>query len=141
MWIIQKESRSMAQALVEVSCAVIMDGDLVLATQRSELMPHPLKWEFPGGKLKAGETPESCIIREIREELGVEIFVLQLLPSVKHFYSKGAIKLIPFVCTIRQGDIDLSEHRSYRWVHRSELEAIDWLDADVEVVALVNKYC
>jgi len=141
MWIIQKENRSMAQALIEVSCAVIMDGDLVLATQRSELMPHPLKWEFPGGKLKAGETPESCIIREIREELGVEIFVLQLLPSVKHFYSKSAIKLIPFVCTIRQGDIDLSEHRSYRWVHRSELEAIDWLDADVEVVALVNKYC
>ena len=131
----------MAQALIEVSCAVIMDGDLVLATQRSELMPHPLKWEFPGGKLKAGETPESCIIREIREELGVEIFVLQLLPSVKHFYSKGAIKLIPFVCTIRQGDIDLSEHRSYRWVHRSELEAIDWLDADIEVVALVNRYC
>ena len=141
MWIIQKENRSMAQALIEVSCAVIMDGDLVLATQRSELMPHPLKWEFPGGKLKAGETPESCIIREIREELGVKITVLQLLPSVKHYYSDSAIKLIPFVYTIRQGDIDLSEHRSYRWVHRSELEAIDWLDADVEVVALVNKYC
>jgi len=131
----------MVKALIEVSCAVIMDGDRVLVTQRSELMPHPFKWEFPGGKLKAGETPEGSIIREIREELGVEISVLQLLPSVKHSYSNSAIKLIPFVCTIKRGKIKLREHRSYRWVPRSELEEIDWLEADVEVVALVNRYC
>ena len=131
----------MAEPLIEVSCAVIMDGDRVLVTQRSEQMLHPLKWEFPGGKLKAGETPESCVIREIREELGVEITVLQLLPSVKHLYSDRGIKLIPFVCTIRKGKIDLSEHRSYRWVKRSELEHVNWLEADIEVLALVNKYC
>ncbi|MCP4646570.1 MAG: (deoxy)nucleoside triphosphate pyrophosphohydrolase [bacterium] len=125
--------------LIEVSCAVILDGDLVLITQRSEFMPHPLKWEFPGGKLKAGETPESCIVREIWEELGVEISVIQLLPSVKHYYSDSAIKLIPFVCSLRKGKIALSEHRTYRWVHRSELEEIDWLEADVEVLALLKK--
>ena len=141
MWITQKESSSMNLPVIEVSCAVIVDGDLVLVTQRSELMPHPLKWEFPGGKLLPGETPKGTIIREIREELGVEISVLQLLPSVKHFYSDSAVKLIPFVCTIRQGDIKLSEHRSFRWVHRSELEEIDWLEADVEVLALLKKYC
>ena len=126
--------------LIEVSCALIMDGDRVLVTQRSELMPHPLKWEFPGGKLKAGETPEGCIVREIREELDVEISVIQLLPSVKHKYSDSAIKLIPFVCTIRKGNIHLSQHRTYRWVHDSELDEIDWLEADVEVLALLRKY-
>ena len=126
--------------LTEVSCAIILDGEMVLVTQRSALMPHPLKWEFPGGKLKPGETPEASIIREIREELGLEISVRQLLPSVKHSYSQQPIKLIPFVCTIRHGEISLSEHSSYRWVHRSELDQIDWLEADVEVVKLLNCY-
>jgi len=131
----------MALPLTEVSCAVIVDGDRVLVTQRSEHMPHPLKWEFPGGKLKPGETPEGSVIREIREELGVEISVIQLLPSVRHRYSDLDIKLIPFVCAIKQGEIDLSEHKSYSWVHRSELDQVDWLEADIEVVALIDKYC
>ena len=131
----------MVEPLVEVTCAIIMDREQVLATQRSHFMPHPYKWEFPGGKLKTGETPEGCIIREIREELGVEISVIQLLPSVKHLYSDHAIKLIPFVCTIREGEISLVEHRRYRWVHRSQLDQIDWLEADIEVVAMIGRYC
>jgi len=128
----------MVKPVIEVTCAIITDGDRVLVTQRSESMPHPMKWEFPGGKLKPGETPENCIIREIREELGVEISVKQLLPSVKHVYAQNRVKLIPFICRIERGTIRLSEHRSYRWVHRSELEAMDWLDADVEVAALLK---
>lgn len=131
----------MSLPLTEVSCAVIMDGDRILVTQRSELMPHPLKWEFPGGKLLPGETPEGCIMREIREELGLEISVLQLLPAVRHRYSDSHIKLLPFVCTIRHGKIDLSEHRSYQWVKRSQLKQIDWLEADIEVVDMIDKYC
>ena len=131
----------MVRPLTEVSCAIIMDGEMVLATQRSYFMPHPYKWEFPGGKLLTGETPEACIIREIREELEVEISVIQLLPSVKHIDSDHAIKLIPFICSIRKGEISLTEHRMYRWLHRSQLEEIDWLEADVEVVKLVDKYC
>lgn len=141
MWITQKENSSMTKPLIEVTCAVIMEGERVLVTQRSEWMPHPLKWEFPGGKLKTGESPEGCIIREIREELGVEISVMQLLPTVKHEYSDQHVKLIPFVCRIREGSIRLSEHRSYRWVPRSELEQVDWLAADKEVVSLVHRYC
>ena len=141
MWIIQSGNSRKTLPLIEVSCAIILDGERVLATQRSEEMPHPLKWEFPGGKLKSGETPENCIIREIREELGVEITVLQLLPSVKHAYSTTNIKLIPFVCRIKGGDISLSEHKSYRWVHRTELGQIDWLEADVEVLVLLERYC
>ncbi|MCK4880261.1 MAG: (deoxy)nucleoside triphosphate pyrophosphohydrolase [Bacteroidales bacterium] len=131
----------MAKPMIEVTCAIILDGERVLVTQRSDEMPHPLKWEFPGGKLKPGETPEGCIIREIREELGVEISVRQLLPSVKHTYSNNIVKLIPFVCIVKHGDISLLEHRSYRWVQRSDLDQLDWLEADVEVVELLNRYC
>ena len=129
----------MVKSLTEVTCAIILDGDKVLATQRSYFMPHPYKWEFPGGKLLAGETPEACIIREIREELGVEITVIQLLPSVKHVDSHNAIKLIPFVCAIREGEISLTEHRLYRWINRSRLEELDWLEADVEVLKYIKK--
>jgi len=130
----------MAKPLIEVTCAIIMDGERILVTQRSPDMPHPLKWEFPGGKLLTGETPEACIIREIREELGVEITVKQLLPSVSFSYSDHTVKLIPFVCTILEREISLSEHSAYRWVKRSELEQFDWLEADVEVLELLSRY-
>ena len=130
----------MALPLTEVSCAVIMDGDRVLVTQRSEHMPHPLKWEFPGGKLLPGETPEGCLIREIREELGVEISVNKLLPSVRYRYSDSNIKLIPFVCSIRKGRIELKEHQDYYWVPRTQLESLDWLEADIEVLALLDRF-
>ena len=76
----------------------------------------------------------------LREELGVEISVVQLLPSVKHVGSDHAIKLIPFICTIREGEISLTEHRMYRWVHRSQLDQLDWLEADVEVIEILNQY-
>lgn len=122
--------------MTEVTCAIIVDGDRVLTTQRSEQMPHPLKWEFPGGKLKEGESPEFCIKREIFEELGIRVAVRQLLPSLKHQYPTHTIKLIPFICSIEEGTITLSEHRSFRWIPAGELEALDWLDADTEVVRL-----
>jgi 8-oxo-dGTP diphosphatase len=141
MWITQKENRRMALPLTEVSCAVIMEGDRVLVTRRSEHMPHPLKWEFPGGKLKPGETPEACLIREIREELGVEISVVSLLPPVFYRYSHLNIKLIPFVCAIRRGKIELKEHLDYYWVPRSQLESLDWLEADIEVLAHLERFC
>lgn len=131
----------MALPLTEVSCAVIMENERVLVTRRSEHMPHPLKWEFPGGKLKPGETPEGCLIREIREELGVEISVIKLLPSVRYRYSDSHIKLIPFVCKIRKGNIELREHLDYYWVPRSQLESLDWLEADVEVLELIARFC
>lgn len=141
MWIIQKENSTAVKSEIEVTCAIIMDGQHVLVTQRSEQMPHPLKWEFPGGKLKSGETPEGCIEREIGEELGIEIAVRELLPTVKHIYARELIKLIPFVCRWMDGEIQLAEHRAYQWVHLRELEQIDWLEADKEVVRLlIQKY-
>ena len=124
---------------IEVTCAIIVDSKKILATQRSATMPHPLKWEFPGGKLKEGETPESCIVREITEELDILIQVERLLPSVIHRYEDRAIKLIPFVCTRVEGTITLSEHQEYQWVSCEDLNRIDWLEADIEVVMMVKR--
>lgn len=125
--------------MMEVTCAIIVDRARVLVTQRSEQMPHPLKWEFPGGKMKEGESPEFCVKREIREELGLIIAVEQLLPSVKHTYKTHTVKLIPFICSVKEGDLSLSEHKAYRWIPMEDLLSLDWLDADVEVVRTLKK--
>ena len=125
--------------MTEVTCAIIIEKERVLVTQRSEEMPHPLKWEFPGGKVKEGESPEYCIKREIQEELGLKVTVKQLLPLVKHTYGTRTIKLIPFICSREEGKISLSEHKSFRWIPIEEVEEVDWLDADVEVVRVLKE--
>ena len=124
--------------MMEVTCAVITDGSQVLVTRRSAGMPHALKWEFPGGKIRKGETAEQCIRREIREELGVEIRVERPLPPVVHLYDDRTVRLIPFICHIGSGAISLSEHQEFRWVSCHELEGLDWLDADIGVVRMVK---
>ena len=127
-------------SLVQVCCALILDKEGVLVTQRSRRMPHPMKWEFPGGKVKEGERPEACIRREIREELNIEVSVGVQLPSVRHAYESGSLELIPFVCSHLEGVIELAEHHTYRWVPLEELDALDWLEADVEVVQVLKKH-
>ena len=125
--------------MTEVTCAIIIKEERVLITQRSESMPHPLKWEFPGGKVRKGESPEHCIKREIFEELGLKVVVKQLLPSVKHAYKNHSIELIPFICNLDEGKISLSEHRSYRWIPVEEMKSVDWLEADLDVVRIFTK--
>ena len=122
--------------LIEVSCALILNRGRLLATRRSTDMPHALKWEFPGGKLKPGEPARESILREIREELGIGIRILGTLTPVIHVYPTHRVRLHPFICEPDQGEIYLAEHQEYRWVEFGALEALDWLDADVEVLSL-----
>lgn len=126
--------------MTEVTCAIIMDGDRVLAARRSAGMPHPLKWEFPGGKIRKGESPGSCIRREIQEEMGVVIRLTEQLDPVVHHYGSGPIRLIPFICTIEAGSISPLEHSAIRWLAPGELDEPDWLDADVGVVRILKKH-
>ena len=121
--------------MIQVTCAIIVDSQQrVLVTQRSKLMNLPLKWEFPGGKIEPSETPEACLIREIKEELDIEIQIEKTLASNIHIYPNITIQLIPFTCKHIGGDILLKEHAEFRWLHRNELLALDWADADVPVV-------
>lgn len=125
----------MKRRSIRVACGVIEDGDKVLAAQRSETMNMPLKWEFPGGKLHEGESAEECLVRELYEELGVRAIVGRPLPPVFHSYVDFDIELLPFVCTIKEGEISLAEHRAIAWVTPHELGKLDWPEADMPVIA------
>ncbi len=123
-----------ANRFIDVTCAIIEEKGKVLAAQRGPLMRMPFKWEFPGGKIKWGETAEDCIIREILEELGVGIQIRTLLPPSSHSYPDLHIRLHPFICRITRGHIVLAEHRAVQWTTRDQLLTLDWAEADVAVV-------
>jgi 8-oxo-dGTP diphosphatase len=120
--------------MIDVTCAVIRnEDDEILVVQRGDKTDHPFKWEFPGGKVKPGETEEECIIREIREELSMDIVICRRLPDVEHDYGHKQIKLIPFVCDTLDDLPFLTEHIAFRWVDIKELIKIDFSEADVFV--------
>jgi 8-oxo-dGTP diphosphatase len=120
--------------MIKVTCAVIRnEEDEILVVQRGEATDHPFKWEFPGGKLNPGESEEDCIIREVDEELSMEIVIVGKLSAVHHDYGRKKINLIPFVCDTLDEIPFLSEHIAYRWVPGIELMSIDFSEADVFV--------
>lgn len=97
-------------------------------------MHLPLKWEFPGGKVDNGESLETCLKREIKEELDITIEIVQQLASNEHKYSDITIKLIPFICLWTKSDIHLKEHAAYQWLHPKNLLDLDWAEADIPIV-------
>lgn len=124
--------------MIEVTCAIIEHNNKVLVTQRSEKMALPLKWEFPGGKIEKDETAEACLIREILEELHINIKITKQLNSNTHQYSEAkVIKLIPFICELINGEIKLTEHANFLWLSNSELVKLDWAEADIPIL---NEY-
>lgn len=124
--------------MIEVTCSIIEHNNKILVTQRSEKMALPLKWEFPGGKIEKDETAEACLIREILEELHINIKIKRQLNSNTHQYSETKIiKLIPFICELVSGDIQLTEHANFLWLSKNELVNLDWAEADVPIL---NEY-
>ena len=119
---------------IDVSCAIIEKNGLILVAQRSEAMAMPLKWEFPGGKVEPDESAATCLQREIREELGVEIRIISPVVSSTWSYPDFIITLHPFVCYINGGVLRLAEHRAVCWLRPKELPALDWAEADVPVL-------
>jgi 8-oxo-dGTP diphosphatase len=120
---------------IRVACALIERDDLVLAAQRSEGMRMPLKWEFPGGKIEAGETAEACLRRELAEEMGIAVQIVRPLPPHTHRYPTFTVTLHPFVCAIAAGEISLAEHRRILWLPPAALAALDWAAADFPIIA------
>jgi 8-oxo-dGTP diphosphatase len=118
--------------MIRVTCAIIRNEENeVLVVQRGEATDHPLKWEFPGGKVKEGETEEECIIREIREELSIDIVICSHQSDVEYDYGKKHILLIPFVCDTLDEMPVLSEHVAYKWLRHSDLKNVDFSEADM----------
>jgi len=119
---------------IHVACAIIELEGKVLCTQRSESMDMPLKWEFPGGKIDAGESPEECLKRELIEELGVEASVGQALAATTHHSPSFTVTLYPFICEIVSGKITLHEHKAMVWLPIEELHRLNWAEADWPVI-------
>lgn len=118
---------------IEVVAAIIHHEGRVLATQRG-YGDFKNGWEFPGGKMEPGETAEAAIVREIREELAVEIQPERLVTTVECDYPKFHLTMHCFLCRVISGDIQLLEHEASRWLSKEELGDVDWLPADIEAV-------
>ncbi len=126
---------------VPVVCAVIERSGRVLLAQRPPHKLLPLKWEFAGGKVEPGEDPAAAIVREIREELGVEVRVTQALPSFVHDYGRVVIEMIPFVCALADpaAEPHAHEHIALAWVRPEEFSAYDLAAADWPVIAAYER--
>ena len=118
---------------IEVVAAIIVRDRRIFATQRG-YGEWKDWWEFPGGKIEHGETPEDALKREIREELATEIEVDELLTAVEYDYPKFHLTMYCYLCTIISGDLSLLEHEDARWLAIDELDSVKWLPADKDVI-------
>lgn len=118
---------------IEVVAAIIVKGKKVFATQRG-YGEFKDGWEFPGGKIEQGESPEEALIREIREELDVDIKVGRLLETVEYDYPNFHLTMHCFICEILSEEIVLKEHEDAKWLEEDELDSVDWLPADVSLI-------
>lgn len=122
---------------IEVVAAVICKDDMIFATQRG-YGDFKDWWEFPGGKMEAGETPEEALKREIREELSTEIYVDEFLCTVEYDYPKFHLTMHCYLCSLLTEALHLNEHEAARWLLKSELDSVKWLPADLEVVERIK---
>ena len=118
---------------IEVVAAIIRKGDKIFATQRG-YGEWKDWWEFPGGKMEPGETPEEALVREIREELSTEISVDEFLCTVEHDYPQFHLTMHCYLCSLLTEALHLNEHEAARWLTTNELESVKWLPADVKVI-------
>ena len=121
-------------APVPVVCAIIERACRFLAAQRAAHESNALLWEFPGGKVKKGETARAALARELQEELGIEIAVISACPPRVYSYPHIAIELMPFVCAISKGEPQAREHAALEWVTAAEAKKLSWAPADIPIL-------
>ena len=122
---------------IEVVAAIIRKGDKIFATQRG-YGEWKDWWEFPGGKMEAGETPEEALVREIREELSTEISVDEFLRTVEYQYPAFHLTMHCYLCSLVTEALHLNEHEAAKWLTKDELDGVKWLPADVKVVEVIK---
>lgn len=123
---------------IEVVAAIIRKGDKVFATQRG-YGEWKDWWEWPGGKVEKGETPEQAIMREIREELDTEIGIDKFLCTVDWDYPKFHLTMHCFLCSLLTEALHLNEHEAARWLGADELDTVQWLPADLGLLPLLKE--
>ncbi len=118
---------------IKVVAAIIICEDRVFATQRG-YGEFKGGWEFPGGKIEEGETPQQALVREIKEELDTDIEVGELLDTVEYDYPEFHLSMYCFLCKVISGDLILKEHQAAKWLKKEELNSVDWLPADLGLI-------
>ena len=124
---------------IKVVAAIIIDGENIFATQRG-YGEFEGGWEFPGGKIEDGETPEDALVREIKEELDTVVEVGELIDTVEYDYPNFHLSMDCFICSIKEGDLVLKEHSAAKWLTKETLDSVDWLPADEGLVEKIRKY-
>ncbi len=123
---------------IEVVAAIIRREDEIFATQRG-YGEWKDWWEFPGGKMEKGETPDEALKREIREELSTEISVDEYLCTVEHDYPKFHLTMHCFLCSLLTEALHLNEHEAAKWLRKENLESVNWLPADQSIIEQLKK--
>ena len=123
---------------VHVVAAVIYLNKKIFATQRG-YGDYKDWWEFPGGKIEPGETPEEALVREIKEELATDIIVDKYITTVEHDYPEFHLVMDCFWCSIKNGELILLEHEAAKWLPLDDLYQVKWLPPDLEVVNIIKK--
>ena len=121
---------------IKVVAAIIKQDDAILATQRGygEFKDW---WEFPGGKIEQGETPEEALVREIQEELDANITVIRPVVDVSYDYPEFHLDMRCHLCELTDETVTLLEHEAAKWLSHSDLNTVNWLPADESVVAAI----
>lgn len=122
---------------LQVVAAIIIHNNKVFATQRG-YGEFKDSWEFPGGKIEPGETPQEALVREIREELDTEIIVGDLLETVEYDYPGFHLSMDCFLCAVQSGNLVLKEHEAARWLTAETLDKVDWLPADRSLIEIIR---
>ena len=123
---------------IEVVAAIIKKDNKYFATQRG-YGDFEGGWEFPGGKMEPGETPQDALVREIKEELDADITVGELIETVEYDYPKFHLIMHCFLCELVSDHLVLLEHESAKWLSKEELDSVDWLPADLSVINHLNQ--
>ena len=128
-----QEREEMEKKNIRVVAAVIREDGRVFATQRG-YGNYKDWWEFPGGKIEPGETPEAAVVREIQEELGTKVAVDRFLTTVEYDYPEFHLSMDCFFCHIEEGELTLLEHEAAKWLPLGNLQQVNWLPADILVI-------
>ena len=123
---------------IHVVAAIIRRGDKIFATQRG-YGAYKDWWEFPGGKIEAGETPEEALVREIKEELATDITVDKFIITVEYDYPEFHLIMDCFWASIAHGELTLLEHEAAKWLPLDDLRQVKWLPADLDVIKCIEK--
>lgn len=118
---------------IKVVAAIIQNENKILATKRGygEFINM---WEFPGGKIEPGETKDEALIREIKEELNIKINIDKFALDIEYQYPNFYLFMSCFMCSIKEGSIELLEHNDAKWITKEEIDTLNWLPADIEAI-------